>query len=100
MGRHTLVDPFEQHGEWWLPEAPTHRIAGHIAIRGDRYAELNLLDSFEPIEGEVRVGDHKEYPVVWGTSAEGAAVTLLDCHQVGRWMSGRVDQSVEAQVLP
>jgi len=84
MTRHSLTDAFDQQGEWWLPEAPSRRLSGRITVRADKYAELNLLDSFQPIEGVVQIADHIEYPIVLGTTANGEAVTLLNCQQMGR----------------
>lgn len=86
MAEHSLAEPFEASGEWFLPDNETRRIHGTLAYTSDA-TELRLNDPLEPIQiGQVvRLGvdDIRKYPVIYGFTDAAEAVTVLDAWQAG-----------------
>lgn len=70
-------------GQWWLPDRPGDKIAGIVTYDGSEPL-LRLLGAFvvrdETSPGSYRIETIEDVPLLLGR-CEGAAVTLLDCHQ-------------------
>lgn len=83
MAVRPINESFDISGDWYLPENPSRTIAGTLRYTSKR-TELHLNDAFQPLRGTVRAGDDAQsYPVVYGTTIEGEAVTLLKAQQIG-----------------
>lgn len=65
----------EMHGQWWLPETPEDRVPGRLVIGGDGSCTLELTGGLDIVDGTM----NWDAPRVLGL-AEGARVTLLNCH--------------------
>lgn len=83
MASRPLNESFETSGEWFLPEAPDHVIAGTLHYT-PRQTELHLHEPFQPLHGTLHIGaSQPSYPVIHGITREGLAVTLLSSRRIG-----------------
>lgn len=83
MAVRPLSESFDILGEWYLPENPGRVIAGRLLYTPKR-TELQLNEAFQPMRGTVRAGDKvQSYPIIYGTTIRGDAVTLLKAQSVG-----------------
>ena len=83
MADRLLNESFETSGEWFLPETPDRKIAGILRYTPEQ-TELQLHESFMPLPGTIRIGEAlKTYPVVYGITRDGEAMTLLNGQQAG-----------------
>lgn len=83
MASRSLDDSFDTFGEWHLPENPTESIAGNLTYASGK-TELQLHGAFRPLQGTIRVNDNlQRYPLIYGTTREGEAMTLLNALRSG-----------------
>jgi hypothetical protein len=81
MADKLLDESIETSGAWFLPEDPDRRVPGTILHTPER-TELHLDEAFVQLHGAVRAGDSlQKYPVIFGTTREGEAMTLLHAHR-------------------
>jgi hypothetical protein len=79
----SLSDGFDLSGEWYLPKSPDSLIAGQLKYTSER-TELYLNDAITPMSGDISVSDASPaYPVIYGNSSTGEAVTLLHAQRMG-----------------
>ena len=77
MADKLLYESIETSGTWFLPENPDRTIPGILRHTSGR-TELYLDEAFVQLRGAVRAGDSlQKYPVVFGSTREGEAMTLL-----------------------
>ncbi len=81
-----MLDAFEYHGLWWIPEAPQHRIAGVLSYTPGRPARLDLIGQLpRPVSPPDERGERSisfgplGRPRVLGMSTEGKKFTLEGC---------------------
>jgi len=83
MSVHPLNESFDILGEWYLPENPSRKLAGKLLYTPER-TELHLNEAFQPLRGKIYSGGSEQsYPVIYGTTIKGEAITLLDVLQIG-----------------
>lgn len=83
MAEHFLNEPFEVSGQWYLPDVPQQVVAGILRYT-PKHTELHLDDTFRPLHGTISAGDNVEsYPLVYGVTTKGEAVTLLNAQRMG-----------------
>jgi len=83
MADRNLNETFEAFGDWFLPEDPERKIAGHLNYTSDG-TDLHLNESFQALRGIIGVGTQmKDYPVIYGITRDGEAMTLLKAQRMG-----------------
>jgi len=83
MADRSLNEAFEAFGEWFLPEDQERKIAGHLNYTSDG-TELHLNESFQALRGIIGAGTQmQDYPVIYGITREGEAITLLKAQRMG-----------------
>jgi hypothetical protein len=83
MANRPLTGTLDTFGEWFLPEDASRRVAGALRYTSSG-TELDLNEAFSPMRGAIGLGDSlKTYPVVFGTTREGEAMTILHAHRAG-----------------
>ncbi len=83
MAARPINEPFDILGEWFLPENSGRAIAGRLLYTPER-TELQLNEAFQPLRGTLHAGDKEQsYPVVYGTTINGDAMTLLKTQRLG-----------------
>jgi hypothetical protein len=85
MADHSLDDPFDAIGEWFIPQNPDRRVGGTLSYNADR-TQLKLNDRLQPLQGTTTftIGDPiQQYPIVQGVSTQGEAITVFDAWQDG-----------------
>lgn len=94
-----IVEPIDETGEWWLPEAPDRKLKGTLTVSLRGECELSLLGALRPIEadgesrsdgttttttfGEESMERGGLYPRIYGI-AGGREITLDDCFRTHR----------------
>lgn len=82
MADHFLTEEFETNGEWFLPDRPDQLVSGYLSYNSGR-AELQLNEAFHPLTGRLTAVDEHSYPLIYGTTIKGEAVTLVNAMRFG-----------------
>ncbi len=80
MPNRPLSERFDTSGEWYLPDAPDRPIAGSLSYTPD-HTELHLNDAFRSVRGAFHIGDTEGYPLVYGKTRDGDAMTLVNAQR-------------------
>lgn len=81
MINRSLNNSFVVNGDWFLPENPERVIAGRLSYSAQQTV-LELNEAFTPLDGTISPHDEvKVYPVIYGKSTNGDAITLQEIFQ-------------------
>lgn len=86
MATRLLTECFELSGEWHLPEQPDRKIAGRLNY-GNQPSLLTLHDAFELSRSQNNQEALPRYPVIYGVTTSGEAVTVLNGNRTFRGFS-------------
>jgi ApeA N-terminal domain 1 len=75
-------DSFETVGEWFLPDNPNRRIAGTLSYT-PAGAEIHLNEAIRPLEGAIYAVTGEPYPILYGSTRDGDAMTVIEAHHMG-----------------
>jgi hypothetical protein len=73
------MNNFEYKGVWWLPETPSHQIAGDLAFTQKDGFKLELIGLLKPIEEGIM--KFHQSPLINGLTVDGKIITLVNCFQ-------------------
>lgn len=77
-----MIEKFEHHGKWWLPNKPQGEIAGTLKFDPAKGSTLELIGSFNPNISNLT--DYLSPAVILGISTKGKQITLQNCFETSR----------------
>src|SRR5438046_4905299 len=89
MVAHSLADPFDAMGEWFVPDRTNPPVAGRLSYGGHQTLQTTLCLNGPlvpiPVGAQVHLGvdDYRTYPVVHGVTNAGEAVSIIGASQGG-----------------
>lgn len=77
-----MIEEFEHHGKWWLPNKPQGEIAGTLKFDPAKGSTLELIGSFNPNISNLT--DYSSPAIILGISTKGKQITLQNCFETSR----------------
>jgi len=78
------MQPFEYHGNWWLPDSPDKIVPGTLIFHPIEGISLNLYGTFSVSdENSAALFKVNSYPLILGVSRAAQPITLYKCLGIG-----------------